>query len=271
MATRGYVIVIHRDGELASRQLRVRPWVARLFVISVSTIAVALLAAVILYGPTVAAAARAPLLQRQVERLTEENARVADLARRLDEVEARYAQLRGMLGGNITLPGATTPDNSAGVGGERLYVAPAIAARVPAAADSSADVGPSIPHRWPLSVRSYRTRGLAVGDPSAERHNGIDLAVPVGSDVRASGGGVVRQTGVDSSYGQFVLLQHPDGYETMYGHLSRIVVTMGDRVNAGQVIGLSGNTGRSTAPHLHFEVRRRGESVDPLTLVHEEH
>jgi murein DD-endopeptidase MepM/ murein hydrolase activator NlpD len=148
-------------------------------------------------------------------------------------------------------------------------VAPAILARAPNEGDSAAADGPSLPTRWPLTVRSYRTRGLAFGDPATERHTGLDLAVPVGSDVRASGGGRVKQTGTDSAYGEFVLLQHPGGYETMYGHLSRVVVQQGEMVRAGQVIGLSGSTGRSTAPHLHFEIRRGGQSVDPLTMVRE--
>ena len=66
-----------------------------------------------------------------------------------------------------------------------------------------------------------------------------------------------------------MLLEHPQGYESMYGHLSRVIVAPGDSVRAGQVIGLSGNSGRSTAPHLHFEIRRGGQSIDPLTLVRE--
>jgi murein DD-endopeptidase MepM/ murein hydrolase activator NlpD len=122
---------------------------------------------------------------------------------------------------------------------------------------------------WPLSVPSYRTRGVVTADSPQEAHPGIDLAVPVGSDVRAAGGGVVRQLGEDPSYGLFVMVQHPQGYQTMYGHLSRVLVTRNDPVSAGQVIALSGNTGRSTAPHLHFEIRRGGRSIDPLTLVRE--
>ena len=87
--------------------------------------------------------------------------------------------------------------------------------------------------------------------------------------IRASGGGEVLQTGTDPEYGLFVLLQHPDGYQTMYGHLSRVAVGLSQPVGSGEVIGLSGNSGRSSAPHLHFEIRREGKSLDPLTLVKE--
>jgi murein DD-endopeptidase MepM/ murein hydrolase activator NlpD len=102
-----------------------------------------------------------------------------------------------------------------------------------------------------------------------EAHPGIDIAVSVGSLVRASGGATVEHAGEDPEYGFFVLLDHPEEYQTMYGHLSRILVTQGAAVATGEVIGLSGNTGRSTAPHLHFEIRQRGSSLDPLTMVKE--
>ena len=91
--------------------------------------------------------------------------------------------------------------------------------------------------------------------------------MPVGTLVRASGGATVNQIGEDPEYGFFVLLDHPEEYQTMYGHLSRIIVTDGQTVQAGEVIGLSGNSGRSTAPHLHFEIRQRGTSLDPRTMV----
>jgi murein DD-endopeptidase MepM/ murein hydrolase activator NlpD len=130
--------------------------------------------------------------------------------------------------------------------------------------------GLSMPSHWPLDVRGFVTRGqVRPGDP-AESHAGIDIAVPVGSPVRASGGGIVETAGIDSAYGMFVLLQHPGRYETMYGHASRLVVHAGDSVQAGQVIALSGSSGRSTAPHLHFEIRLDGKSIDPLTMVKQE-
>ena len=86
----------------------------------------------------------------------------------------------------------------------------------------------------------------------------------------ASGGGSVREAGLDPQYGEFVLLEHPEGYQTMYGHLSRVVVRRGERVEPGGVLGVSGSSGRSSAPHLHFEIRQGGRSLDPLTMIHEE-
>ncbi|MBA3554953.1 MAG: M23 family metallopeptidase, partial [Gemmatimonadales bacterium] len=88
-----------------------------------------------------------------------------------------------------------------------------------------------------------------------------------GTIVRASGGATVNQVGEDPEYGLFVLLDHPDGYQSMYGHLSRILVGAGSTVSRGEAIGLSGNSGRSTAPHLHFEIRQEGSALDPRTMV----
>jgi murein DD-endopeptidase MepM/ murein hydrolase activator NlpD len=263
----GYTLMIHKDGELSSRQMRLPGWVIRGGIAGSVIFVIAVILAAVFYGPTLTAAARAPFLERRVARLESENARVTELARRLDEVEARYAQLRSMLGGNIALPG-TPNSQTPHAADDGLYVAPAVVARSPAAADTE-PAGPSRPHLWPLAVASYRTRGLAIGDPKLESHEGLDLAVAVGSEVRASGGGQVRETGTDSAYGLYVRLDHGDGYESMYGHLSRVIVSQGDHVRAGQLIALTGNTGRSTAPHLHFEIRRAGSSIDPLTLVKE--
>lgn len=265
----GYTIIVHRDSALTSRQLRVPAWLARAGLVTALGTLVVLLLLAVSYGPILVAAARTPFLEHRVAQLTRENARVDELARALATAEARYEHVRVMLGARAPAPAS----DSAGVydtGEEHLYVAPPILALGPAAGSSAEEEsGPSIPHRWPLSVPSYRTRGMVADSSGEQVHPGIDLAVPEGSDVRAAGGGIVERTGTDSSYGLFVLLQHPAGYETMYGHLSRVLVSRGDSVKAGQVIALTGNTGRSTAPHLHFEIRRYGRSVDPSSLVRE--
>ncbi|HEX2080012.1 MAG TPA: M23 family metallopeptidase, partial [Longimicrobium sp.] len=72
----------------------------------------------------------------------------------------------------------------------------------------------------------------------------------------------------DSVYGRFVRIAHPDGYESLYAHASSLLVTARERVPAGSVIALSGSTWVSTAPHLHFEIRKDGRPVDPSTLIH---
>jgi murein DD-endopeptidase MepM/ murein hydrolase activator NlpD len=150
-----------------------------------------------------------------------------------------------------------------------LAVAPPIYAAAPGGVPAG-DSGTTVPRRWPLDERGFVTRGQAAGGAEEEEHPGIDIAVPVGSIVRAAGGAVVLQTGAQAEYGNFVLLEHPGGYQSMYGHLSRILAVPGSHVAAGEVIALSGNTGRSSAPHLHFEIRLNGVSIDPGTLVKEE-
>ncbi len=79
---------------------------------------------------------------------------------------------------------------------------------------------------------------------------------------------MVREAGSDSVYGLYVLVDHGNsGYQSMYGHASRLFVAPGDTIRQNEVIALSGNTGRSTAPHLHFEILQDGQPIDPFTLV----
>lgn len=98
-------------------------------------------------------------------------------------------------------------------------------------------------------------------------HKGIDWATPVGTAVCASSGGVVSRAGWGSGYGYVVMIDHPDGKQTRYGHLSKILVKSGQTVKQGQKIALSGNTGVSTGPHIHFEILVNGVQVNPLKYM----
>jgi len=98
-------------------------------------------------------------------------------------------------------------------------------------------------------------------------HKGVDFAVPTGTAVRASCGGVVTRAGWGSGYGYCVYIKHPDGKETRYGHCSKVLVKAGQSVKQGEKIALSGNTGVSTGPHLHFEILVGGSQVDPLKYI----
>ena len=102
---------------------------------------------------------------------------------------------------------------------------------------------------------------------ASANHQGVDWAVPVGTAVMASSGGTVTKAGWGSGYGYVVYIRHDDGRETRYGHLSKVLVKAGQKVSQGQKIALSGNTGRSTGPHLHFEMRINGSAVNPLKYV----
>ena len=98
-------------------------------------------------------------------------------------------------------------------------------------------------------------------------HKGVDWATPTGTAVVASSGGTVARAGWGSGYGYVVYINHPDGRQTRYGHLSKVLVSAGQTVSQGQKIALSGNTGVSTGPHLHFEILINGKAVDPYQYM----
>lgn len=100
------------------------------------------------------------------------------------------------------------------------------------------------------------------GEP--QFHGGVDFAAPTGVPVIAAREGRVTGIGFDPLYGKYVLLEHGGGYETFYGHLHDINVRLNDQVSSGMIIGSVGNSGRSTGPHLHFEIRQHGKHRDPL-------
>ena len=98
-------------------------------------------------------------------------------------------------------------------------------------------------------------------------HKGVDWSTPVGTSVVASSGGTVIRAGWGGGYGYCIYIEHPDGKVTRYGHLSKILVKTGQTVNQGEKIALSGNTGVSTGPHLHFEILVGGTQVDPFKYL----
>lgn len=99
------------------------------------------------------------------------------------------------------------------------------------------------------------------------RHQGIDLSMPTGAKIYATFDGKVRVASYKNGYGYLVIMRHDNGMETFYGHMSQIDVKCGDVLHSGDVIGLSGNTGRSTGPHLHFECRYQGLAMDPSRII----
>lgn len=132
--------------------------------------------------------------------------------------------------------------------------------------DRSAGLNSSVtaaPDAWLLPFHDYEFTsnfGTRWGRP----HKGVDLAAPEGTPFAAMHEGTVVIARWQSGYGNMVMIDHGDGLATVYGHASKLLVKAGDKVQAGQVIALTGNTGFSTGPHLHLEIHVNGEAVEPV-------
>jgi murein DD-endopeptidase MepM/ murein hydrolase activator NlpD len=98
-------------------------------------------------------------------------------------------------------------------------------------------------------------------------HEGVDLAVGSGTAIYATKSGTVTTAAYDDAYGYYVTINHGDGYSSLYGHMTNYIVSAGDYVTQGQVIGYVGSTGWSTGPHLHFGIYYNGSSVNPMNYV----
>lgn len=195
--------------------------------------------------------------------LAEEAAKVSRLEAEVDEMENLKVRILDLAGVDVreeiearSAAAAATPpmleSGAAEHGGPRIESA------------STITFG-TMPSLWPVEgviSKEYRQDG----DPSA-LHYGIDIAAPFRSAVRASGAGRVVFAGRDSVFGQLVVIDHGSGVLSYYGHNSELVVGRGDRIRRGQVIAHVGSTGESSAPHVHFEVRKDGKPISPRSFL----
>lgn len=247
----GVTVIVVPSGERPSRTIELsRRGVRRL-----ATLAVLLLVGLgALLGSWTYLAARAwraAQLEEEVVALRADRERVVALSETLAEVEAGYERLRALFGPEVRPEASDT------------WLPPPTGRPTPGAQEGEGEE--VLPTAWPLTQRGFITQALVEG--AGGDHPGIDIAVPAGSYIRAAGAGRVLEAAEDRVYGFYVLVDHGDGYRSLYGHASELLVQPGDAVARGEVIGLTGSTGRSTAPHLHFEILRGGDPVDPLTLL----
>lgn len=125
------------------------------------------------------------------------------------------------------------------------------------------------PSIWPVDGRLRGFFGQRTDPFSGEHafHRGVDILAPVGTPVRATADGVVRLAEFMSGYGRIVVIDHGNGLQTCYAHLSRFAVVAGQEIRRGELVGNVGTSGRVTAPHLHYEVRRHGNSINPYSFL----
>lgn len=251
MDERKLSVIIVPDGDLETKTLEI-PYRTLKILLAVTALIVIAIAVMMGFWFNIAGqAARAKKLEQQLVTLEAERAKVDSLAHVLAEVETQYERVRKMLG-------ADAPS----VGKQPLL--PDLPKAVFRDDDGDGVADMAAPDAWPLTERGHVTRGLTKTNPP---HVGLDIAVPQNSYIRASGPGTVKVAGEDSIYGKYIVIDHGTGLETVYGHAARLLVTQGTRVKRLQIIALSGNSGQSTAPHLHFEVRRNGTPIDPYEYV----
>jgi murein DD-endopeptidase MepM/ murein hydrolase activator NlpD len=290
MAPRFYKIVVIPDSSRRPRTLQVPARLARL---ASAACALVLLGVGFLFYHYVALHAAVLRLQRErQDPVALSAARVQRLADRLAELDGLDRRLR------VAAGLAPYQDSHMGRGGGRAgaeYAAAAedrarLAERMPDAlqameqeitsrgqglleltrfVEAKRQLLASTPAIWPVEglVTDAYGRRRSPFSGGVETHEGLDIAAPLGSSVRASAEGVTAFAGPLASFGNVVFLRHGHGFATLYAHLARGAVQTGQRVRRGQVIGAVGMTGRTTGPHLHYEVHLRGVPVNPLLYI----
>ena len=184
-------------------------------------------------------------------------ATIDDLNREIENLSALKAQVLAMLG--VEGDGLTStlgPDSM-----EERKLPPPIGNLGVDHLKAAASIQSYAPTLWP--VEGYVSKEFYEKEAGERAHPGLDLVAPDGAPVHAAGRGRVVEASYNEWLGNVVVIDHGFGYSTLYGHNQRLLVHVGQSVERGQVIALLGNTGRSSAPHLHFEIRFDGKPVDP--------
>ena len=245
-------LIVVPDGARESRTFRISYRRLRLLAAAAVGVVVLLTAMVGSWWYFAARATRVTQLETRLASMEGDEVRLKALADELSGLEQQYGRISSLFG---------VPDSAMA---SDLWLPPSALARAgrstpPGAAEDGK------PTSWPLTERGFVTQTVMEGDIG--EHSGIDIAVPTDAYIRAAGPGTVVDVGEDRVYGRFILLDHGEGYRSLYAHASTTFVERGQRVRRNEVMALTGSSGRSTAPHLHFEILMNGEPVDPLTLV----
>jgi len=253
-----YNLMVVPDGVEHPIGIRMRAWMFKILVTLFAFFIVGVILFFIFYGKIVARAAMATKLEEENQLLKRYKYKVTLLEERMREAREYVGRISELAGVDFNLPDMP-PDSI--IFADRQKPAAAVIAHA-VAADGSLPRG--------LPLHGYMTRGFM--DDSAHYHPGIDIAIGIGTPVLATASGVVAHTGQDSVYGLIVEISHRNGISTVYAHNSELLVQKGDSIMAGKRIALSGNTGKSTAPHLHYEIRENDKPVNPLKYIdyHEE-
>jgi murein DD-endopeptidase MepM/ murein hydrolase activator NlpD len=240
----------------------------KLVVVLASIWIIFLICVTVIYARLSVQASKSAMLQDENQKLREYFTRVIDIEqsfKRNQELTARLAQMAGVDLESMTSQPKINFDslNSSSVNSIQNQ---AIATENESTMTPTQLLQSHIPRGRPLY--GWITKPFSAADDSkGGKHTGIDFAVKDGTAVSATASGVVSFSGWDEYLGNLVVIDHGNGYLTSYGHNREVLVKKGEKVTRGEVIALSGNTGQSSAPHLHYEIMKDGVPIDPAPYL----
>jgi murein DD-endopeptidase MepM/ murein hydrolase activator NlpD len=244
------------DGADARRGFRIRLWLLKAIIGLTALVIVGIFAFFLIYGKVLSRAA-------MTERLIEENQKLLRYQHKVKLLEENLKQARGIVSRLTQLAGID-------------YKFPELVDDSTFLAAFEENAGAVILHPGGLDltlpsglpVQGFLSQDFELEDQE-HYHPGVDVACAEGTPVLATASGVVAFADFDSTYGNMVVLSHNDSISTLYGHNSELLVETGQEVPAGGRIALSGSTGKSTAPHVHYEIRIHDQPINPLDNWHD--
>ncbi len=247
------VMVISHEDTDNPRRLRMPLWLYRTLLVFIALVLIAPVIYIAVYYDVLARAADAGRLAEENESLRRYQYKVQILEQSLMETRQLMAKITEMAGLDSVLMADQFGSEDSMTEIDESMINPGSISR---------SLPPDSPIPDGLPATGWISRGFS--EIPGRKHPGVDMAMPEGTPVFATAFGTVTFAGLDAQYGYMIVMQNNDSIETVFGHNSRNLVQVGDTIFAGQRIALSGNTGQSSAPHLHYEIRINHIPINPV-------